>query len=159
MAQTWNDRSKINPSEKAQMSIILVHENCGPDLAHMCCLWPKEKGKERRWAGSCCKALGQLSCSGGACILSPVCLTPHHTLLPGVFHSLYFSHYLLWPHHTPDICDPLFVNFCISTPKLLWEPVCSWVINTGSWPTWMMRSPSRMRPSLAAMLLGSIWNT
>ena len=28
-----------------------------------------------------------------------------------------------------------------------------------SWPTWIMRSPSRMRPSLAAMLLGSIWNT
>lgn len=29
----------------------------------------------------------------------------------------------------------------------------------GSRPTWMMRSPSRMRPSLAAMLCGSIWNT
>lgn len=29
----------------------------------------------------------------------------------------------------------------------------------GGRPTWMMRSPSRMRPSLAAMLCGSTWNT
>lgn len=76
------------------------------------------KGKEMSWL-RCCKALGQLSCLGGAGVLSPLCLTPHHTLLPGIFHSLYFSHYLLWPHHTPDICDPLFLNFCFSTPKLL----------------------------------------
>lgn len=62
----------------------------------------------------------------------------------------------------------LFLNiFCIFNTKaiIINHKMCSSVIGQGtrplveSWPTWIMRSPSRMRPSLAAMLLGSIWNT